>query len=144
VSVFNLRVRDYSHLEGIGDHDPLHVGLTPLATATALPVAAKTVRKLRRMAPPEHAVLPSDGPGKGPVYIKSYDAHAVPIGWLVNRTGAIAGNTTSPDPRSQRIRESREGGQVTSPAILKQPALWSATWRNWPFSDFEHLPPNLT
>jgi hypothetical protein len=62
----------------------------------------KIASRVDAAEPPEHAVLPSDGPGKGLVYIKSYDAHAVPIDWLVNKTGAIAGNTTSLDPLSQR------------------------------------------
>ncbi len=38
--------------------------------------------------PPELAVLPSHGLGKGPVYIKSNYAHASPLEWLVNKTGA--------------------------------------------------------
>jgi hypothetical protein len=30
------------------------------------------------------------------------------------------------------------------PRNMKRPALWSATRRNWAFSNFEHLPPNST
>jgi hypothetical protein len=38
--------------------------------------------------PSEFAVLPGDGLGKGTVYIKPNDAHASPLDWLVNETGA--------------------------------------------------------
>jgi hypothetical protein len=55
----------------------------------------------------ELAVVPGDRLGEGAVDIQSDDAHAPSV--FVRSKGELAGDTTSTDPRSERIRESRKG-----------------------------------
>src|ERR1700733_14709266 len=55
----------------------------------------------------ELAVVPGDRLGEGAVDVQSDDAHAPSI--FVRSKRELAGDTTSTDPRSRRIRESRKG-----------------------------------
>ena len=55
----------------------------------------------------ELAVVPGDRLGEGAVDIQSDDAHAPSV--FVRSKWKLAGDTTSTDPRSRRIRESRKG-----------------------------------
>src|SRR6516165_11368559 len=55
----------------------------------------------------ELAVVPGDRLGEGAVDIQSDDAHAPSV--FVRSKWELAGDTTSTDPRSRRIRESRKG-----------------------------------
>jgi hypothetical protein len=88
---------------GIGDHDPLHMGADHARDRRGIAgrldddIFPRQSRGKRRKEiashvdaaePPELAALPSHGLGKGPVHIKSNDAHASPFDWLINKTGA--------------------------------------------------------
>jgi hypothetical protein len=86
------------------DHDPLHMGADHARNRRGIAgcfddddILKRQGRGKRReeiaphvdaSEPPELAVLPRHGLGKGPVYIKSNDAHASPLDWLINKTGA--------------------------------------------------------
>jgi len=95
-------VRDHSHLYRIGDHDPLHIRANHTRDRRGIAgrldnddISPRQSRGERREQiashidapePSKFAVLPSDGLGKGPVYVKSNDAHAFPLDSLVNKT----------------------------------------------------------
>jgi len=97
-------VRDQPHLDGVGDHDPHHMGADHARDSRDIAgrlddddmfPRQSSGKRLKEIAshvdaaePPELAVLPSYGLGKGPMYIKSNDAHASPLDWLVNKTRA--------------------------------------------------------
>src|SRR4029077_11250076 len=56
----------------------------------------------------ELAIVPGDRLGEGAVDIQSDDPHAC-SSFSVRSKRELAGDTTSTDPRSRRIRESRKG-----------------------------------
>jgi hypothetical protein len=114
-------VRDLTHLDGIGDHDPLDIRANYARHRRRIAgpfdddeifrdkVAANAVSKLRRMVTrPNRRNLPSSQAtaSASPVYVISNNTHAVPL--ALSTKWELAGDTTSTDPRAQRIRESRE------------------------------------
>jgi len=117
-------VRDHPHLDGVGDHDPFNMGADHardrcgiagrLDDDNIFPRQSRGKRRKQIAAhvdatePSEFAVLLGDGLGKSSVYIKANVGMPLSlIGSSIKRE--LAGNTTSTDPRSQRIRESRKG-----------------------------------
>lgn len=74
--------------------------------ALRIPAGAELRRALDPAEPSEATVLPSHGLTEAAVNIQSDDAHAPPPS---GGRREMADNTTPTDPRSRRIRESREG-----------------------------------
>src|SRR6516164_3203101 len=118
----------------------LTCGAITAATEAALPVAsititssfesffAKASRRWRRMSTrPSRLSLPSSqatASAKARWISNPMTRMLLPPSWFAQ--GELAGDTTSTDPRSQRIRESRKGGHVTSsgsrPTVYRRPA----------------------
>jgi hypothetical protein len=69
------------------------------------------------------AVVPGDRLGEGTVDIQSDDAHAPSA--FVRSKWELADDTTSTDPRSRRIRESRKGRPCNELGLSAQ-RLWTA------------------
>jgi len=119
----DLRMRDQTHLFRVCDHDPLHVrrddGCHRRSIAGRLDDHDVVRRELtgeggEQIAthvdapqPLEFAVLPDHRLRESSVDIQSDDAHGCSLSGSSRRE--LAGNTTSTDPRSRRIRESRKG-----------------------------------
>ena len=120
----DLRMGDDAHLLGVCDHDLLdvrrdhrrdrgrvagrfdddHVLLRELLCESLEKMAAH----VDAPQPFELAVVPGDRLGEGAVDIQSDDPHAC-SSVSVRSKRELAGDTTSTDPRSRRIRESRKG-----------------------------------
>ena len=122
----------------------LTCGAITAATDAAFPVVLRqqlhhpstaSLRKPREKGPAhvdapqsfELAVVPGDRLGEGAVDIQTNDPRHGCCSVSVRSGRELAGNTTSTDPRSRRIRESRKGGHVTSsrgsqPTVYRRPA----------------------
>ena len=138
---FNLRMGDDANLLGVCDHDLLDVRRNHRRNRRRVAgrfddnhvLLGELLREsLKKMAahvdapqPFELAVVPGDRLGEGAVNIQSDDPHAC-SSVSVRSKRELAGDTTSTDPRSRRIRESRKGGHVTSsgsrPTVYRRPA----------------------
>ena len=136
----DLRVSDDADLLGVRDHDFLdvrrdhrrnrgrvagrfhddHVLLGELLGESLEKMAAH----VDAPQPLQFAVVPSDRLGEGSVDIQSNDPHAVAPS-LFRSKRELAGNTTSTDPRSRRIRESRKGRPCNELGLSAQ-GLWAA------------------
>jgi hypothetical protein len=120
----DLRMSDDAHLHGVRDHDLLdvrrdhgsdwgcvagrfdddHVLLRKLLCESL----EKMTAHVDAPQPFELALVPGDRLGEGAVDIQSNDPHAC-FSVSVRSKRELAGDTTSTDPRSRRIRESRKG-----------------------------------
>jgi hypothetical protein len=119
----DLRMRDDTHLHWVCDHHLLHLRPDDRRDRCGIPGRLDdddiVLRKpfgergqqrtshVHAAETSEFAILPSHRFRKGAVDIKSDNAHACSLSGLTKRE--LAGNTTSTDPRSRRIRESRKG-----------------------------------
>src|SRR5208282_5979499 len=135
-------VRDHSHLDGIGDHDPLHMGADHARDRRGIArrldddniFARQGYSKRRKQIashvnaaePAEFAVLPGDGLGKSPVYIKANDAHAFLLDWLVNKNGSWRATRHLLIRAHSASGKVARGGHVTSsgsqPNVYRRPA----------------------
>ncbi len=127
----NLRLGDDACLAGIGDDHPSRVGAQQASDrvgvarrfqnhviATSQPPRKQLKRGRRGEDPtrvPHPAMLVDRRLGKGAMDIQSDDARH-PASFVHAGDGRQVGHTTPTDPRSQRTRASRRGGQILTRA----------------------------
>lgn len=128
----DLGVRDDPHLLGIGNDHPLYVRadhfgdrcrITGRLDDHLVVLAELLGERLQQRPPHIDAAEACQFPrfedchlGKCPVDVHTHDAHARSP-FLARRKREPAGNTTPTDPRSQRIRESRQGRPCNEPEL---------------------------
>jgi hypothetical protein len=138
----DLGMRDQSHLPRIGDDHPADMrrddfdygcGIAGRLHHDMVVVRQSLGERSKMLArhadatqPDDLALVQHDRLGEHAVDIQSNDSHRSASFASLFTSRELAGNTATTDPRSQRIRASRRGGQITarahSPWSKRRPA----------------------